>query len=812
MGRFSKAVTRPVKIMAIAFIAVASGTAITVVTSGDSGYRYVPSERIVNDITGLNPVHVARVVRPGSVEEVVAAIRSSSGPISIGGGRFSQGSQVAHPGSIHLDMRGLDKVLALDVQNRRVTVQAGITWRALQEQLDPHDLAIRIMQTYSNFTVGGSASVNVHGRYIGEGPLVRSIEGLRVVLADGSVVSASPTERPDLFYGVIGGYGGLGVIVEVTLGLAENSRIQRRVERMTVDDYPEYFRTRIRTNPDVVFHNADIYPPDFTAIRDETWYRTELPVTVDQRLIPTDREYTWGPRLAEFTARWDLGKWLRRYVFDPAYYSEDRVVWRNWEASYDVRELAAANRRESTYGLREYFVPVENFARFLPRMREIFRQHDVNVLNISIRHALPDPGSVLAWAPREVFAFVVYYQQGTDGAARDAVQAWTRAMVDAVVEAGGTYYLPYQNHATPEQFDRAYPRAQEYFALKARLDPDNRFRNQLWDRYYPANRDPLRVAKEGLTGYRRGEEQTLLTVPEWYLVFNPQEYADFLASGRNPSDFPFFDSIDEYWSLYDRVQAVSEGIGYPPNAEYETMLRVIGVSTTVEYLLKAGWENTLGRLSRAAAGGKDTPEDLLIRAAHRAYSELIYIEPWYKFPFLSWVRRVWSEPGLAEGNFLRKIERRIAFTLEFGVKAVYAKLIGLAAESAYGESEKVIYATAVLPAAAPLPAGVRVLANADGASLLAIPRWGGFTVAVPQLARLGAEFRDISGNQRMAISVIAPKGAPAASGDTEELFRSRVLSDAASERQVVMVDVALLDDALDAIAARGQVLEHLYDY
>ena len=44
-------------------------------------------------------------------------------------------------------------------------------------------------------------------------------------------------------------------------------------------------------------------------------------------------------------------------------------------------------------------------------MREIFQRHDANIINISIRHALPDDGSILAWAKEEVFAFVVYYNQ-----------------------------------------------------------------------------------------------------------------------------------------------------------------------------------------------------------------------------------------------------------------------------------------------------------------------------------------------------------------------------------------------------------------
>jgi hypothetical protein len=42
-----------------------------------------------------------------------------------------------------------------------------------------------------------------------------------------------------------------------------------------------------------------------------------------------------------------------------------------------------------------------------------------------------------------------------------------------------------RGHATESQFRRAYPRFGEFVALKQRLDPTNKFRNSLWDTYYP---------------------------------------------------------------------------------------------------------------------------------------------------------------------------------------------------------------------------------------------------------------------------------------------------------------------------------------
>jgi FAD/FMN-containing dehydrogenase len=128
-------------------------------------------------------------------------------------------------------------------------VRSGTRWREVQEALDKVGLAVKIMQTYNTFTVGGALSVNAHGRYIGQGPLVRSVRDVTLVLADGSVVSASPTFRPELFYGAVGGYGALGVIAQVTLDVAQNTHVRRDDETLPVASYLDYFRKTCGTTP-----------------------------------------------------------------------------------------------------------------------------------------------------------------------------------------------------------------------------------------------------------------------------------------------------------------------------------------------------------------------------------------------------------------------------------------------------------------------------------------------------------------------------------------------------------------------------------
>lgn len=439
---------------------------------------------LINDVTGLNPVPVWAISRPSDVENVVTALHRAEGPVSIGGGHFSMGGQTASPGSLHMDLRSLNQIISFSPVQKTIRVQAGIRWCDIQQFIDPHGLSVKIMQTYANFTVGGSLSVNVHGRYMGLGPVILSVRNVRMVMADGRLEDASPTHNAELFYGAIGGYGGLGVMVEVELALAENVKVRRLAKKLPAGKYMAHFKDKVRPSPDAIFHNADLYPPDYRRARSVTWMRTDAPVTELRRLhrggmsYKLERYFLWAITETPF------GKWRRERLIDPLLYLRRKVHWRNYEASYDAAELEPVSRRFSTYVLQEYFVPVEQFDAFVPQMAEILQRHRVNVLNISVRHAQADPGSLMAWARGETFAFVLYYKQRTRDNAINRVGVWTRELIDAVIQVGGSYYLPYQAHATPAQFHAAYPRARELFALKRKLDPDFRFRNVLWDKYY----------------------------------------------------------------------------------------------------------------------------------------------------------------------------------------------------------------------------------------------------------------------------------------------------------------------------------------
>ncbi|HSI56973.1 MAG TPA: FAD-binding oxidoreductase [Ideonella sp.] len=439
--------------------------------------------QFVSNVTQLYPVRVSRIERPTSSAAVAAAVRAWPSKVAVGGGCYSMGGQVAIAGGLHLDMRQMNGLVWVRPADKAVRVQAGMRWRDLQDVLDPLGLAVKLMQSYANFTIGGAVSVNAHGRYVGRGPVGNSVRAVQLVCADGSLVEASRTQNTTLFRAALGGYGAVGVITEVELDLADNVRIERTVEAVALERYVEFFDKVVLADPRSVLHNANLLPPHFDTPTAVTWRTTDKALTEPARLVPRDDGYALQRSLIWAVTELPGGQTIRKSVVQPLLEEGPAVKWLNHEASLDVAELEPASRRHSTYVLQEYFVPRLAVTVFCQAMAKTLRSHRVNALNVSLRHSPADTLSLMPWARTDVFCFVLYYKQDTTAEACSAVGRWTRELIAHALESGGRYYLPYQLHATASQFERAYPEVASLRALKKQVDPGGKFSNTMWARY-----------------------------------------------------------------------------------------------------------------------------------------------------------------------------------------------------------------------------------------------------------------------------------------------------------------------------------------
>ena len=298
-----------------------------------------------------------------------------------------------------------------------------------------------------------------------------------------AIVEASRQENPELLAAAVGGYGAIGVITEVELDLDDNARMERRIENVSLAEYPKFFADKVLNDRDSVMHNADLIPPLYDAPVAITWRRTDKPLTRRYRLVPRGQSYTLKRQALWALTELPGAASLREPATAVASTVRPEVAWRNHEASLDVAQLEPLSRTTLTYVLNEYFIPPRRFEAFVREMGAILRRHKVAAVNVSIRHSPADTLALLPWAREEVFSFVLFYRQGLDLAAQRAVGEWTRELVEATLRHEGRYYLPYQLHATREQFERSYPEVAQLRQLKSRVDPQGRFSNSLWQKY-----------------------------------------------------------------------------------------------------------------------------------------------------------------------------------------------------------------------------------------------------------------------------------------------------------------------------------------
>lgn len=184
----------------------------TVLEPGDSGYDDSANTHYAQGSPKL-------VARPSSAADVAAAIRYAAAQgleLSIRAGGHGTSGMSTNDGGLVIDLTPLDTVEVVDTATNRVRIGGGAVWGHVADELGRHGLAL---------TSGDTASVGVGGLTLGGGIgwVVRawglaldSLVEAEVVLADGSIVTANASDRPDLFWALRGGGGNFGVVTAFT--------------------------------------------------------------------------------------------------------------------------------------------------------------------------------------------------------------------------------------------------------------------------------------------------------------------------------------------------------------------------------------------------------------------------------------------------------------------------------------------------------------------------------------------------------------------------------------------------------------------
>ncbi len=369
------------------------------------------------------------------------------------------GGHTLYPGGIAIDMLPFNR-MAVNEQTQILDVGAGARWSEIIPFLDRHGLAMAVMQSNNDFSVGGSISVNCHGWQPDAPPIASTVESFRILTADGKILHCSRTENAELFSLALGGYGLFGVILDAQLHVVPNEFYQSSSVELPPADYARAYGSTVENQPDIglAFGRICVAPSHF--LDDAmlvSFRRSSPPRPVADTLTPV------SPRLIERLlfrgcVGSDYGKNLCWFVETrvggeaPGIHSRNQIMNEpsSWFADHDAT---------STEILHEYFIPPDRLNDFLRLIRPILLSDHPDLLNITVRKVKADHDTRLAYARQDMLGLVMYFHEPKCDDADARMTAFTRRMIDATLACKGTYYLPYRPAATAAQFNRAYPQA-----------------------------------------------------------------------------------------------------------------------------------------------------------------------------------------------------------------------------------------------------------------------------------------------------------------------------------------------------------------
>lgn len=425
------------------------------------------------------------VITPHNIQELQDLVRTAQANnyhIAIVGADQSMGGQTVSTDqhSYRISLQKLNRLIAVDIPQQEITVQAGMTWRELQILIAPHGLAVRAMQSYHDFSIGGSLSVNVHGQDIHDAPLIKTVKAFKLLIADGSIINVTRTEHPELFSLALGGYGLLGIITEVTLRLTLDTILQRNLAIVQTEELAHYVQDNILNNPDISFYSARFSVGECDMLEKAlviSYTNTHQPVT--ERFKPFSLHQGIFARF--FVGCTKVSKLIKdwRFFFERRYLDKQSSISRNNFLNISIKSLP----QFATYILQEYFVPYSELTTFVQLMRNIFKEYNVNIINVSARHVPADRESFMNYARQDCCALVLYIHIPRSAKGYRNCTNWTHKLIDRALACNGTYYLPYQLLGTDAQIVQAYPQLLEFFALKKQYDPRGLFSNRLYEHY-----------------------------------------------------------------------------------------------------------------------------------------------------------------------------------------------------------------------------------------------------------------------------------------------------------------------------------------
>ncbi|MFI6659747.1 D-arabinono-1,4-lactone oxidase [Streptomyces sp. NPDC050523] len=407
----------------------------------------------------------AREVAPASVEEVSAAVRRAAEDgltvKAVGSGHSF--TSIAATDGVLIRPQLLTGIRKIDRDAMTVTVEAGTPLKRLNMALAREGLSLTNMGDIMEQTVSGATSTGTHGTGRESASIAAQIKGLELVTGDGSVLTCSEKENPDVFAAARIGLGALGIVTAITFAVEPIFLLTAREEPMPLDRVLADFDELWAENEHFEFY----------------WF----PHTTNTNTKRNNRSA--GPeKPVSPVAGWIEDEFLSNGVFQVAQWvgraapatvpaiariSSTALSARSYT---DIPYKVFTSPRRVHFVEMEYAVPREALTETLREIRTMVDRSGLRIsFPVEVRTAPADDITLSTASGRDSAYIAVHMFRGTP------YQAYFTAAERIFTAHGGRPHWGKVHTRDADYFSRVYPRFGEFTAMRDRLDPDRRFQN-----------------------------------------------------------------------------------------------------------------------------------------------------------------------------------------------------------------------------------------------------------------------------------------------------------------------------------------------
>jgi L-gulono-1,4-lactone dehydrogenase len=411
------------------------------------------------------------IEHPRDAEEVSLLVKRAAG----------EGRRVKAVGSGHsftptaltdgalLEMDRMSGLISSDMSTGLVTVAAGTPLHRLNATLAELGLAMSNLGDIDRQTISGATSTGTHGTGSRLGGLATQIRGLELVVGDGSIVTCSPDERPELFECARVGLGALGVITAVTLQCEPAFLLEADERPMPLDRVMDELDELAGANEHFEFY---WFPHTDIAL---TKRNNRLPSGQAARPLKPWREWLEDEFLANtmFNAVCALGK-LRPSLVPRLNNTAAKLLGarRFSSSSYEV----FTSPRRVRFVEMEYAVPRAAIRDAVQAVRTVIERDQLLIsFPIEVRVAAPDDIPLSTAFGRDSAYVAIHRYRG------EPFEGYFRAVEREMMALGGRPHWGKMHWRTHEDLRPAYPRFDDFLAVRDQVDPDRVFANSYLD-------------------------------------------------------------------------------------------------------------------------------------------------------------------------------------------------------------------------------------------------------------------------------------------------------------------------------------------